>query len=153
MMWISFCIIFGYLAFVLAKFGISRSISDTYYLLGKKGWLFQLALAATAFTAMPMLIDNSSENTRFLAFIACAGLTFVSCAPMFKLELEGKVHYISAYTCCICLVLWQVFNTSWLVPFVCFMLVIMPIKKDGKKTWWMEIATIVSTYASLIIFY
>lgn len=102
----SMVIIFGYLAFVVAKFGIPKSISDTYYLLGKQGWLFQLALAATAFCVVPSLIDASSENTKFLAFLACAGLLFVSAAPLFKMKLEGKVHYTSACICCGGLVLW-----------------------------------------------
>lgn len=152
MMWISFSIIFSYLVFVLFKFGIPRSISDTYYLLGKYGWLFQLALAATALTAVPMLIDRSSEGTQFLAFLACAGLLFVSAAPLFKLELEGKVHYTSAVVCCAGLVLWQVFNTSWIVPLGAFVLVLIPMIRDKKFTWWLEIATIVSTYVSLIFF-
>lgn len=151
-MWISFSIIFSYLVFVLFKFGIPRSISDTYYLLGRFGWLFQLALAATALTAVPMLIDRSSEGTQFLAFLACAGLLFVSAAPLFKLELEGKVHYTSAVVCCAGLVLWQVFNTSWIVPLVAFALVLIPMIRDKKFTWWLEIATIVSTYVSLIFF-
>lgn len=149
--WVSFTIIFGYLVFVVAKFGIPQSISDTYYLLGKKGWLFQLALAATAFTAMPMLIERSSDGTQFLAFLACAGLAFVACAPMFKLELEGKVHYVSAAVCCVGLVLWQVFNASWIVPLVCFLLVVYPMLRDRKFMWWLEIATIVSVYFSLIV--
>ena len=148
----SLIILFGYLAFVVAKFGIPQSISDTYYLLGKQGWLFQLALAATAFCVVSSLIDASSENTKFLAFLACAGLAFVAAAPLFKMELEGKVHFTSAYICCGSLVLWQVFNTSWLIPLVCFALVVIPMLKDRKYMWWMEIATIASTYISLIFF-
>ena len=148
----SMVIIFGYLAFVVAKFGIPKSISDTYYLLGKQGWLFQLALAATSFCVVPSLIDASSENTKFLAFLGCAGLLFVSAAPLFKMELEGKVHFTSAYICCGSLALWQVFNTSWLVPVVCLALVAIPMLKDKKYMWWMEIATIVSAYVSLIFF-
>lgn len=148
----SLIILFGYLAFVVAKFGIPQSISDTYYLLGKQGWLFQLALAATAFCVVPSLIDASSENTKFLAFLACAGLAFVSAAPLFKMELEGKVHFTSAYICCGSLVLWQIFNTSWIIPLACFALVAIPMLKDKKYMWWMEIATIVSAYVSLIFF-
>lgn len=147
---VSLVIIFGYLTFVIAKFGIPRSISDTYYLLGKKGWLFQLALFGTAFTVVPVLIDRSSENTQFLAFLACAGLAFVAAAPMFKMELEGKVHYVSAAVCCCGLVLWQVFNACWFVPIACFLAIICPVVKDKKYMWWLEIATIVSSYVNLL---
>lgn len=150
-MWISFTVIFSYLVLVIAKFGIPKSISDTYYLLGGKGWMFQVALALTAFTAVPVLIEMSCGNTEFLAFLSCGGLLFVSAAPMFKLELEGMVHYVSAAVCCVGLVLWQIFNTSFLFPLVCFLLIIYPIIKDkGKYMWWLEIATIVSAYASMV---
>ena len=144
-------VIVAYLVFVVCKFGIPQSISDTFYLLGKKGWLFQLTLAVTAFCMMPSLIDASSENTQFLAFLACAGLAFVAFAPLFKMDLEGKVHFVSAYICCGSLVLWQVFNASWLIPAVCFALVFYPMMKDKKYMWWLEIATIVSAYISLLV--
>lgn len=152
MLWISFIVIFSYLIFVVAKFGIPKSISDTYYLLGRCGWLFQLALGLTAFTAVPVIIDASSDSTQFLAFLGCAGLAFVAAAPLFKMELEGKVHYVSAAICCVGLVLWQVFNACWVVPIVCFLAVLIPMLEDNKYMWWLEIATIVSTYANLIWF-
>lgn len=142
---------FGYLGFVIGRFGIPKSISATYYLLGKYGWLFQFALALTAFTALPVLIDASSEETEFLAFLSCGGLLFVSAAPLFRLKFEGAVHYGSALVCCISLVLWQVFNTSWIVPLVTFSLVLIPILIGKKYTWWLEVATISSAYASLIV--
>lgn len=148
----SMVIIFGYLAFVVAKFGIPKSISDTYYLLGKMGWLFQVTLFSVAFLVVPTLIDKSSENTQFLAFLACAGLAFVAAAPLFKMELEGRVHYVSAAICCVGLVLWQVFNACWITPLLCFLAVLIPMVKDKKYMWWLEIATIVSTYVSLIWF-
>ena len=146
---VSMIVLFGYLAFVVAKFGIPQSISDTFYLLGKKGWMFQVALAATAFCVVPSLINASSENTQFLAFLACAGLAFVAFAPLFKMDLEGKVHFVSAYICCGSLALWQVFNTSWVIPAVCLALVAIPMIKDRKYMWWLEVATIVSAYVSI----
>lgn len=149
---VSIVILSYYLAFVIAKFGIPKSISETYYLLGKHGWLFQVTLFSVAFLVVPTLIDRSSENTRFLAFLACAGLAFVAAAPLFKMELEGKVHYVSAAICCGGLVLWQVFNACWVVPIVCFLAVLYPMVKDKKYMWWLEIATIVSAYVSLIWF-
>lgn len=152
MIWLSFAIMFGYFGFVICRFGIPKSISATYYLLGRNGWLFQFALALTAFTALPVLIDASSEETEFLAFLSCGGLLFVSAAPLFRLKFEGAVHYGSALVCCISLVLWQVFNTSWIVPLVAFSLVLIPMLIGKKYTWWLEIATISSAYVSLIVF-
>lgn len=151
-MLISIVILSYYLAFVIAKFGIPKSISETYYLLGKMGWLFQVTLFSVAFLVVPTLIDMSSENTQFLAFLACAGLAFVGAAPLFKRKFDGKVHYVSAAMCCGGLVLWQVFNACWVVPLICFLTVLIPMIKDGKRMWWLEIATIISAYISLIWF-
>lgn len=149
----SIIILFSYLAFVVAKFGIPKSISESYYLLGKMGWMFQITLFVTAFLIVPSLIDASSENTQFLAFLACAGLLFVGASPLFRREFDNKVHTCSAALCCGCLILWQVFNASWVIPAVCFGLVCYPMIKDRKYTWWLEIATIVSAYASLFVFH
>ena len=152
MIWASLILLFGYLGMVLIRFGIPKSISETYYLLGNMGWLFQVTLFSVAFLVVPELIDRSSEGTRFLAFLACMGLAFVGAAPLFKRKLDGKVHYISAAMCCGGLVLWQVFNACWVVPLICFVAILPPMLFDGKSMWWLEIATIVSTYVSLIWF-
>lgn len=149
---LSLVILVCYLGMVLIRFGIPKSISETYYLLGKHGWLFQVTLFSVAFLVVPTLIERSSEGTRFLAFLACMGLAFVAAAPLFKRELDGKVHYISAAICCVGLVLWQVFNVCWVVPLICFVAILPPMLFDGKRMWWLEIATIVSAYVSLIWF-
>lgn len=149
---LSMIILFGYLAFVVAKFGIPKSISETFYLLGKKGWMFQVALFLVAFSVMPTLIDKSSEDTQFLAFLSCAGLIFVGAAPFFKRAFDSKVHFISAAICCVGLVLWQIFNACWITPLVCLLAVLYPMYKDRKYMWWLEIASIVSAYVSLIWF-
>lgn len=147
----SLIIIFSYLFYVVGRFGIPNSISETYYLLGKMGWLFQMTVLLVAFMVIPTLIDRSSINTQFLAFLACAGLAFVAAAPLFKEKFEGKIHYVGAGVCCGGLVLWQVFNAYWLVPIVCFLIILYPILKGRKYMWWLEIATIVSAYINLII--
>lgn len=149
---LSMIILFGYLAFVVAKFGIPKSISDTFYLLGKKGWMFQVTLFLVAFSVMPTLIDKSSEDTQFLAFLSCAGLIFVGAAPFFKRTFDRKIHFISAAICCFGLVLWQIFNASWVTPLVCLLAVLYPMFKDRKYMWWLEIATVVSAYVSLLCY-
>ena len=152
MIWASLAIMLCYLGFVLIRFGIPKSISETYYLFGKYGWLLQATLMAVAFMVMPELIERSSEDTQFLAFLACSGLAFVGAAPLFKNDLEGKVHYVGAAMCCGGLVLWQLFNSTWVVPVICFGAVLIPMLMNKKYIWWLEIATIVSAYVSLIFF-
>jgi hypothetical protein len=87
--------------------GIPVSISDSYYLLGKRGWLFQLVIASVAFMLYPVWVSVCSEELTGLVFGACSSLLFVAVAPCFKLPFEGKVHYTSAIICCVCIVVWQ----------------------------------------------
>lgn len=110
-------IIVAYTIFVVCKFGIPRSLSDTYYLLNKNGWLFQLVLVVFAFLVIPIWLDCSSENTEFLAFLSCSGIWFVAAAAAFKIDLTGVVHYVSAVLCCVCAVVWQLFEFSPFIPF------------------------------------
>lgn len=148
----SILVLMIYLSYVVERFGIPNSISDTYYLLGGKvkGLVFQGVLTLTAFLMIPVLLSRSSESTEFLAFFACAGLLFVAAAPCFKDSSERIIHFVSAFVCCGSLLLWQIFNASWITSLVCVGLSAYPAIKDKKYLWWFEIATVMSTYVSLI---
>ena len=149
---LSIIILMMYLSYIVERYGIPNSISDTYYLLGgkPKGLVFQGVLTITAFLMIPVLVSRSSESTEFLAFLACAGLLFVAAAPLFRDSSERIIHIVSAFICCGCLILWQIFNSSWIIPLLCVGMVVYPATKDKKYTWWLEIATMMSIYVSLI---
>lgn len=142
----------GYLAYVVGCFGIPRSLSDTFYLLGKRGWLFQCVLGVFGGLLMPVWLDVSSDNSEFLAFLACSGLLFVAAAPCFKVELEGKVHYTAAVVCCVAAFVWQLVEMCWVLP-VCSLALALGATAitKGKLFWWVEMAIIVSSVLSIII--
>lgn len=106
--------------------------------------LWTVVIGAVAFLTVPSLIDKCSEQTRFLAFIACAGLVFVAAAPLVqdKNDIAYKVHMTGAWTCAIASQLILVFNqpcilfgwVPWLIAFVW-------ITKDERwrtRTLWAE---------------
>lgn len=149
MLWISFIVIFSYLIFVVAKFGIPKSISDTFYMLDKKGWLFQVFMGTFAFTLIPYWIDKSSEMYECFPFLACSALAFVAFAPCFRMQLEGMVHHVSAVLACVCAVLWQALDASWAIP-VCFLSILgLAAMFKGNKFFWIEVAVIGSTLINL----
>lgn len=148
-MWLSTFIISIYLGFVVTKFGIPKSISDTFYMLDKKGWLFQVFMGAFAFTLIPYWIDKSSDMYECFPFLACSALAFVAFAPCFRMKLEGMVHHVSAVLACVCAVLWQVFDASWVIP-VCFLSILGLVALfRGNKFFWIEVAVIGSTLLNL----
>lgn len=79
------------LCVVIYKYGVPDMVSSIYYLLGKRGWMFQLVMIAFGAMMMACLLD-SGLGVPCLAFFACAGLMFVGAAPRFLEQDERTVH-------------------------------------------------------------
>lgn len=122
---------------------VPESLSETYYKLNK-GWLFQIVLFIIGILLLPIWLDLSSEHFKFLPFLSCTSLLFISTAPSFKLKLEGVVHYTAAIICCISTVLWQVFENLWdtllFFSFIGWMLYL----QYKKWCFWLELVIIYS---------
>lgn len=150
--------LYALFAFVLAytvyvcyrQKGIPESLSATYYLLEGHGWLTQLVFILTGFLLLPGWLAESVESLQFLAFLACASLVFVGCAPMFKLPLEGAVHYTSAAVCCISSVLWVILMGYYPTVICCAFIGFMGYVRFGQYMWWLEMAVIGMVFASLL---
>ena len=96
-----------YNSVAIAKFGIPKSLSDTfYYYQGIKkglGYIFTAMMFSMAGLLMPgwLTISDSmpgwEHNFTFLAFFAAGAIAFVGAAPAFKnIGIERKVHMIAA---------------------------------------------------------
>ena len=85
-----------YVGGVWIKFGVQKSISDSYYS-WKSPWgiLFTFFCWILAFP-MVMMVENFPENYQFLQFFAGAGYGFVGAASMIKQLNVRKVHYPAA---------------------------------------------------------
>lgn len=93
------------LCVVINKYGVPEMVSSIYYLLGKRGWVFQLLMIAFGATMMMCLLD-SGLGEQCLAFIACAGLMFVGSAPRFLDESERRLHKGAAVVSAVASVSW-----------------------------------------------
>lgn len=95
----------AFLCVVINKYGVPEMVSSIYYLLGKRGWVFQLLMIAFGATMMMCLLD-SGLGEQCLAFIACAGLMFVGSAPRFLDESERRLHKGAAVVSAFASVAW-----------------------------------------------
>lgn len=68
-------------------------ISDTYYQLNKKGWIFSSVMLFTAISMLISILDTN-QGIQCLAFLGCAGLAFVGCAPNYLVDY--RVHKTAA---------------------------------------------------------
>lgn len=130
--------------------GIPVSLSETYYKLGNRRWLFQLVIVSIAVMLYPVWISVSPEGLIGLVFASCASLLFVASSPCFREELQGKVHYSSAAVCCLCIFLWQVLEGLWDVTlWFVFLAGMLTLRDKNKWCWWLECAAIGSLLANL----
>jgi hypothetical protein len=151
---ISTAIFLGYNAFIVSKFGIPKSLSDSFYLLNEVrnnlGYLFTIALYGMAFTLLPVWMDIPvGENVEFLKFFCGAFLAFVGAAPMFK-SVDKPWHGIFAMMSAITGLLWIIIATPfWYVVLIilAIMLLLMWITKTSKcYVYWLEMVMFVSIY-------
>ncbi len=69
---LSFLLLFGYLGIMAHKYGIPDMVSDTYYQLGKRGWIFSVILSTASLLMMVALLD-SGLGLQPAAIVAAAG--------------------------------------------------------------------------------
>lgn len=144
-------LVLAYIAYVCYRQkGFPESLSATYYLLGEKGWLSQLVFILTGIGLLPSWINESKESIQFLAFLSCGGLMFVGSAPMFRLPLQGAVHYISAVVCCVSAVLWAILSGYYPIVVCSAFLGFMGYVRWKQPMWWLEMAVIGMVFASVL---
>jgi len=148
-------ILFAYIAISCVKFGVPKSVSDTFYLWFEKDKkfepLFFLVMAATVFCLFPIFIEVTPDHLQFLAFLCPAALAFVGAAPRFKSH-EALIHFIAAGLCALLAIVWMicVIPDGWAVVFAFGVLFsVFGIASRGKYVFWIELAAFVMTYAGI----
>ena len=124
------------LCVVIYKYGVPEMVSSIYYLLGKRGWVFQLMMIAFGAMMMICLLD-SGLGVPCLAFFACAGLMFVGAAPRFLEESDRRVHKTAAIVSAAASVAWCL-TVDWrmVLAFLAWYGVYWVGRDDDSKPWF-----------------
>lgn len=125
------------LCVVIYKYGVPDMVSSIYYLLGKRGWVFQLVMIAFGAMMMICLLD-SGLGEQCLAFLACAGLMFVGAAPRFLEESDRRVHKTAAIVSAAASVAWCL-TVDWrfVFTFMAWYGLFWICKDKNSKPWFM----------------
>ena len=161
---LSIACILSYTLSVCIKFkGIPNSISASFYSLEHKWW-FRFTMWLTPILLLPSILEASTENTQFLAFLAIVGMIIVGCFPDFVADnFNRRGHEVGAVMCLVFSQLWVAFNNPWfLLPWIVYLIytiIQMVWSWDGKfytaflKTkpmFWVEVFALLCTYLSLL---
>lgn len=128
----------AYILFVVKKYGIQESVSNSYYKLPEKQrWIFTIALWSFAFPAIVLGVEKSG-----LAFLAGAGIMFVGAAPAFRGDkMEETVHVTGALTGVIGGLIFMIVTGLWTVAVVTLaVMAFIKLSNVQNKTWWLELA-------------
>jgi len=165
---ISLALFVGYIATVMIKFGVPKSLSETYYLFkfGKVWfWIWSVSVV------IPLLIfwfeKTSGTNFQFLVFFGCAALIFVTTAGDFKDKTHERAHYIFAACCALFSQMALLIYAPWLmIPVALFVFVgcfilgfLSGIYRDGaglakwknSHIFWLEMACFINVYIGLTL--
>lgn len=164
---ISLIVFAVYLFFMIKRYSIPKSLSDTYYLLGKtddpkvfnrlRASIFTAMMWIISFTLLPVILEATPDNWKFLAYLALAGICFVGAAPEFKDPLEGKVHTTSAYVAAIFGILWSVIAVGaagrialGVSAFIVLAAALMTDSLKSSRTFWLEMIAFGTVYISCL---
>lgn len=129
------------LCIVINKYGVPDMVSSIYYLMGKKGWVFQTVMILFGMLMMVCLLDIGL-GVQCLAFFACAGLMFVGAAPRFLEESDRRVHKTAAIVSAAASVGWCL-TVEWrmVLAFLAWYGVYWACKDEDSKPWFMAEVT------------
>ncbi len=135
----------GFLAYIVARYGVLKSISDLYYETGEKLY-FMFFIWSLAF---PLIIVQFTP----LKFFAGIFLAFCGATPAFRRELDERVHVIGAVGGIV------LGFASLVIDFQQYLITILMIAftlyaglTDMKnRTWWVETAAFVLIIVGLLI--
>ena len=125
------------LCVVIDKKETPEMVSSIYYLLGKRGWVFQVVMML--FGAMMMACFLASGlGVPCLAFLSCAGLMFVGAAPRFLEESDRRVHKTAAIVSAAASVGWCL-TVDWrfVFTFIAWYGMFWICKDKNSKPWFM----------------
>jgi len=126
----------AYVIYIWAKYGVQKSISESYYVLPKKeNWLF---VAFTWLFAFPAMILGDST----LMLFAAGGIVFVGAAAAMHTFPTRAVHLTAAIGGMIlgCIAMVVQFHMWYLIPAILLAMLLALIFDKKHLMWWSEIA-------------
>lgn len=147
-----------YVIWIVLKFGVQPSISDSFYALQNKygkgslmPWLFWLFLINVAWPIFPLMHFNG------FSFFAMAGIILVGAAARFKEGRETETPHIIGATGGIALAfiaigfVFKGWAWSWLPSY--FIIVgLLKMFKIKNYTWWIEVVAFLLIILALFIY-
>jgi hypothetical protein len=143
----------SYISFIILKFGILPSISESWYRLRELGGVWSSLFTWFCWGLGFIILFQTNGNSP-LFFLSGVGLSSVGVATMFKLkdDIQSYIHSIGATIGIICALIGIGIERYIWLPLIDFVIlaIIFYIFVDKNKIWWIEIIAFLSIGLGLL---
>ena len=126
---------------------VPQSLSETYYGLKDKGWMFPVFCLLEGLLVMISLLDKMGDTWYgFLAFLICIFAAFSGITYNYKEDKEdNRLHYLFAIMMAVCVIILHILNGGLLNLIGCLVTFgIASLIKRNSTIFFMELALFVS---------
>ena len=151
LLYISISVFALYVLFIVATKGVTKSISDSVYVIGEDNLfssLFTWFCFLVSISLLPYWIDHNTADQNIIPFISCSALMFVGASPHFKTH-QKMVHFSSAIVCFLSAYIWIFLYGNHTVFLVSLAGLVIASFFKNRLFWW-EIIAFVTIYISLL---
>ena len=163
----SLVIFLAYNIWIICKYGVPPTLSDTFYLLQETknglGYLFTAMMFTISMLLIPgwlevsEVISSWSKYLLILPFITIGGLCFVGAAPLFRSSgAEPVVHETAAKIAAVAALIWCLV-VCWKIMYIPLaVMAVVALIATFTKTWksgfvyWSEMLCFYPTFATVI---
>lgn len=144
---ISVIILASFMIAYIGKFGIPTSISKTYTKIERK-LLFYSVIGISTITAIIPMFALTPIPIKFLVILAVFGLIFNLLSPLFKENVEKKIHLFSSIVAGVSLLTWLILMSG--IPFVAIVGCLIAGFDKKRFAFWMEAGLTLNLYSDLL---
>ena len=138
-----------YLALMAALYGITDTVSSTYYI-SKHKWIFTVVMVLTAILLLPVMLDKGGDF-QFLAFFAAFGLALVGVEPHYRMPYGRCIHVGGMLTALIAGTGWCLSMTAWPTIIIASLYVLYLAFVKKYKYYAGEILALLNIYVTLMV--
>ena len=144
------------ISYIVIK-GVPRSISETSYIIKdtiRTTAYFSLMCFIAAVCVFPLWIKLTPENFEFIPFVSCLTIIFVGTTPLYRKDIESKIHYTCGIIGFSLAILWLILMKQYIHLGVMMLIgTIWTYITPRKYTFIFEVIAYVGLCISLILKY
>ena len=154
---LSAALLFGYLDIMAGRKGIPDMVSDTYYQLGSKGYIFSIVLTAASILALIPIMD-AGRGFLPAAFIGLSAMVFVALSPNYLDQYDYRIHKSAAILAALgctawCLSVTLLPTVILLTVYITYLIAIDIARRAGQPPtchpwYWAEVTCFADVYWS-----